>query len=82
LFKQPSSNKFQAEKMKSLKQTCSSFQAEKINPMELTRFLLIQTRKTLGQKQQTSFQAEREREKKKTILVPSSQQDQWPWQCS
>ncbi len=39
----------------------------KDNPMELTRFLLIQTRKTLGQKQQTSFQAERERERRKKL---------------
>jgi hypothetical protein len=29
LFKQPSSNKFQAEKIKSLEQTCSNVQAEK-----------------------------------------------------
>jgi len=29
LFKPPFSNKFQAEKMKILKQTCSNFQAEK-----------------------------------------------------
>jgi hypothetical protein len=35
--------------------------------MELTRFLLIQTRKTLGQKQQSSFQAESEREEKNYI---------------
>jgi hypothetical protein len=35
--------------------------------MELTRFLLIQTGKTLGQKQKTSFQVEREREEKNYI---------------
>ncbi len=33
--------------------------------MELTRFLLIQTRKTLEQRQQTSFQADRERERER-----------------
>jgi hypothetical protein len=36
--------------------------------MELTRFLLIDTRKTLGQTTQTSFQAQREREKKKNYI--------------
>jgi hypothetical protein len=46
VFKQPSSNKFQAEKMKSLKQTCSNFQAEK-------------TRRVSQEQSNSNFEAEK-----------------------
>jgi hypothetical protein len=68
LFKQPSSNKFQAEKMKSLKQTCSNFQAEKTTPWNSQGSSSSRQEKLLDKNNKlVSRQREREREEKNYI---------------
>jgi hypothetical protein len=65
LFKQPSSNKFQAEKIKSVKQTCSSFQAEKTTPWNSQGSSSCRQEKLLDKNNKlVSRQRERERRKK------------------